>query len=188
MPSPAILTPELVRFVTSHLSIHVAACDGGGQATLVRGLGCRADPATAGGLRLLVARPQAEPVLNGEQIVEAQHLVRRVAVAEHVQDYAIRLVLATHPQGEFAADITNQYVRFGASPRGVQSLILAAKVRAMLDERYHISFSDVRASCLAALRHRILLNFEAQAEGVSNDDILTQILNDVSTSAETVSR
>ncbi|MEZ5627659.1 MAG: hypothetical protein R3E34_09050 [Rhodocyclaceae bacterium] len=65
MPSPAILTPELVRFVTSHLSIHVAASDGGGQATLVRGLGCRADPATAGGLRLLVARPQAEPVLRG---------------------------------------------------------------------------------------------------------------------------
>jgi len=133
-------------------------------------------------------QPQAEAVLNGEQIVEAQHLVRRVAVAEHVQDYAIRLVLATHPQGEFAADVTNQYVRFGASPRGVQSLILAAKVRAMLDERYHISFSDIRTSCLAALRHRILLNFEAQAEGVSNDDILTQILSDVPTSVETVSR
>lgn len=65
MPSPAILTPELVRFVTSHLSIHIAASDGGGQATLVRGLGCRADPAVAGGLRLLAARPQAEPVLRG---------------------------------------------------------------------------------------------------------------------------
>ncbi|MEN8127749.1 MAG: MoxR family ATPase [Planctomycetota bacterium] len=133
-------------------------------------------------------QPQAEAVLGAEQIVEAQHLVRRVAVAEHVQDYAIRLVLATHPQGEYAADITNQYIRFGSSPRGVQSLILAAKVRAMLDERYHISFSDVRASCLAALRHRILLNFEAQAEGVSNDDILIQILSDIPTSAETVSR
>ena len=127
-------------------------------------------------------------MLAGEAIIELQHLVRRVAVAEHVQDYAIRLVLATHPQGEYAAGITNQYIRFGSSPRGVQSLILAAKVRAMLDERYHISFSDVRASCLPALRHRILLNFEAQAEGVTNDDILTQILSDVPTSPETVSR
>ena len=130
--------------------------------------------------------PQATAVLDAKAIIAAQHLVRRVAVAEHVQDYAIRLVLATHPQGEYAVDITNQYVRFGSSPRGGQSIILAAKVRALLDERYHISFSDVRESCLAALRHRILLNFEAQAEGVSTDDILKQILSEVSTSMEKV--
>jgi len=132
--------------------------------------------------------PEAKVVLGAEEIVALQQLVRRVAVADHVQDYAIRLVLATHPQGEYAADITNQYIRFGSSPRGVQAIMLAAKVRAMLDERYHISFSDVRSSCLAALRHRILLNFEAQAEGVSNDDILNQILTDTPTSMETVSR
>jgi len=130
--------------------------------------------------------PQASAVLNAESIIDAQHLVRRVAVAEHVQDYAIRLVLATHPEGQYAVDITNQYVRFGASPRGVQSIILAAKVKALLDERYHISFSDVRESCLAALRHRVLLNFEAQAEGVSNDDILKQILSEIPTSMEMV--
>jgi MoxR-like ATPase len=93
-----------------------------------------------------------------------------------VQDYAIRLVLATHPGGEYAPEITNQYIRFGSSPRGVQALILSAKVRAMLDERYHISFSDVSDSVLPALRHRILLNFEGQAEGIQNDDILDQIL------------
>jgi len=132
--------------------------------------------------------PEAKVVLGAEEIVALQQLVRRVAVADHVQDYAIRLVLATHPQGEYAADITNQYIRFGSSPRGVQAIMLAAKVRAMLDERYHISFSDVRSSSLAALRHRILLNFEAQAEGVSNDDILNQILTDTPTSMETVSR
>jgi len=131
--------------------------------------------------------PQASPVLNAETIITAQHLVRRVAVAEHVQDYAIRLVLATHPEGEFAIDITNQYVRFGASPRGAQSIMLAAKVRALLDERYHISFSDVRNSCLAALRHRVLLNFEAQAEGISNDDIIKQVISEVPTSMEKVS-
>jgi MoxR-like ATPase len=128
--------------------------------------------------------PQANAVLDADSIIAAQHLVKRVAVADHVQDYAIRLVLATHPEGEYAIDITNQYVRFGASPRGVQSIILAAKVRALLDERYHISFSDVRESCLSSLRHRILLNFEAQAEGVSSDDILKQILIETSTSME----
>ena len=120
--------------------------------------------------------PQAEEVMGTEQIITARKLVRRVAIADHVQDYAIRLVLTTHPGGEFAADITNRYIRFGASPRAVQALVLAGKVRAMLDERYHVSFADISASFLPALRHRLLLNFEAQAEGVQNDDVLTQIL------------
>jgi len=97
-------------------------------------------------------------------------------VAGHVQDYAIRLVLATHPQGEFAPEITNRFIRFGSSPRGVQALVLAGKVRALLDERYHISFSDIADSVLPALRHRILLNFEGEAEGVRNDDLLHEIL------------
>jgi MoxR-like ATPase len=122
------------------------------------------------------ADPKAGAVLNAEQIIEAQNLVKHVVIAEHVQDYAIRLVLATHPQGEFAAEITNRYVRFGASPRGVQALVLSGKVRAMLDERYHVSFSDIEASVLPALRHRILLNFEGQAEGVSTDDLLKEIV------------
>jgi MoxR-like ATPase len=122
------------------------------------------------------ADPQAGAVLNAEQILQAQELVRHVVIAEHVQDYAIRLVLATHPQGEFAAETTNRFVRFGASPRGVQALVLSGKVRAMLDERYHVSFSDIEASVLPALRHRLLLNFEGQAEGVTTDEVLKQIL------------
>jgi len=122
------------------------------------------------------ADPKAGAVLNAEQIIEAQNLVKHVVIAEHVQDYAIRLVLATHPQGEFAAEITNRYVRFGASPRGVQALVLSGKVRAMLDERYHVSFSDIETSVLPALRHRILLNFEGQAEGVSTDDLINEIV------------
>ncbi len=128
--------------------------------------------------------PQAKSVIDAARIMEAQDLAKHVAIAEHVQDYAIRLVLATHPQGEFAADITNRFVRFGSSPRGVQSLVLSGKVRAMLDERYHVSFSDIQTSVLPALRHRILLNFEGQAEGVTSDDILTEILKKVSTAAE----
>jgi MoxR-like ATPase len=121
--------------------------------------------------------PEASALVTAEQIIAAQALVTSVVIAPHVQDYAIRLVLATHPQGEFAAEMTNQFVRFGGSPRGVQALVLAGKVRAMLDERYHVSFADVAASALPSLRHRIILNFEGQAEGVTNDDVLEQVLH-----------
>jgi MoxR-like ATPase len=130
------------------------------------------------------AEPKAESVVGTERIIQAQELVRRVVIAEHVQDYAIRLVLATHPQGEFAPEITNRFVRFGSSPRGVQALVLAGKVRAMLDERYHVSFSDIEASVLPALRHRILLNFEGQAEGIITDDVLAQVIESTPTALE----
>jgi MoxR-like ATPase len=122
--------------------------------------------------------PEAQAVVNGDEILEGRRLVRRVAVADHVEDYAIRLVLATHPGGEFAPEITSRYVRFGSSPRGVQSLVLSGKVRALLDERYHVSFADITKSFLPAMRHRILLNFEGQAEGVRNDDLLAKILDE----------
>ena len=79
--------------------------------------------------------------------------------------------------------MTNQFVRFGSSPRGVQALVLAAKVRAMLDERYHVSFDDIAESALPALRHRLLLNFEGQAEGIQTDDILNDILQERSQNA-----
>jgi MoxR-like ATPase len=128
--------------------------------------------------------PAAKPVINAEQILWAQDLVKRVAVAPHVQDYAIRLVMATHPKGQFAADVANRFVRFGSSPRGVQAIVLSAKVRAMLDERYHISFSDVSRSLLPALRHRILLNFEGQAEGIQSEDILADILKNTPTAVD----
>jgi MoxR-like ATPase len=102
-----------------------------------------------------------------------------VIVAPPVQDYAIRLVLATHPQGELAAPETNRYIRCGASPRGAQALVLAGKVRALLEGRYNVSFEDIRRVYLPALRHRILLNFEAQAENIPSDTILMQILKAV---------
>jgi MoxR-like ATPase len=127
------------------------------------------------------AKADVQQVLDGDAIVEAQELVRRVAIAPHVQDYAIRLTLATHPQGPFATDLANRYVRFGSSPRGAQALVLAAKVHSLLEERYHVSFSDIHSALLPALRHRILLNFEGQAEGVSSDDVLKQILEKTST-------
>ena len=97
-------------------------------------------------------------------------------LADHVQDYLVRLTLATHPQGPFALPITNAYLRWGSSPRGAQALALAAKVRALLDGRYHVSFEDVRRVYLPAMRHRVILNFEAEAEDIDPDTILLDIL------------
>jgi MoxR-like ATPase len=124
-------------------------------------------------------KPKAEKVIDGDELLRFQQLVREVIVAPHVQDYAIRLALATHPQGPHAVDVTNQYIRWGSSPRGVQTLVLAAKVRALLDGRYNVSFEDLRRVYLPALRHRVLLNFEAQAEGVNSDDVLLKVLDTV---------
>ena len=129
-------------------------------------------------------RPKAEKVLDGETLLRLQALVRDVIIAPHVQDYAIRLALATHPQGPFAADVTNQYVRWGSSPRGAQTLVLAAKVRSLLDGRYNVSFEDLRRVYLPSLRHRVLLNFEAQAEGIDPDEVLLKVLDTVPEKAE----
>jgi MoxR-like ATPase len=123
--------------------------------------------------------PRAEKVLDGPTLLELQALVRDVIVAPHVQDYAIRLALATHPQGPYATDVTNQYIRWGSSPRGVQTLVLAAKVRALLDTRYNVGFEDLRRVYLPSLRHRVLLNFEAQAEGIDPDEVLLKLLDAV---------
>jgi MoxR-like ATPase len=119
---------------------------------------------------------QPEQVMDGAEIKQWQKLVREVILAQHVQDYIVRLVLATHPQGPHALPITNQYLRWGASPRGAQTLALAAKVRALLEGRYNVSFEDVRRVYLPALRHRVILNFEAQAEGIDTDHVLLEIL------------
>jgi MoxR-like ATPase len=117
--------------------------------------------------------------MDGAEIQQWQQLVREVLVAPPVQDYAIRLVLATHPGGDFAAQETGRYVRCGASPRGAQAIVLAAKVRALLEGRYNVGFEDVRTVYLPAMRHRILLNFEAQAENIPSDQVLERILDEV---------
>jgi MoxR-like ATPase len=113
-------------------------------------------------------------------------LVREVPVATHVQDYAVRLVMATHPRTETAAPIATQYLRFGSSPRGGQALILAAKVRALTDGRFNAGFEDIEAAALPALRHRLILNFEAEAEGITTDQVVGQILQDVPRDAQAV--
>ncbi|MEP0846545.1 MAG: MoxR family ATPase [Phycisphaerae bacterium] len=128
--------------------------------------------------------PEIRPVLTGEQIIEGQQVARRVVVAPHVQDYVIRLVLATHPQGAFATEKVNKYVRWGASPRAAQALTLAAKIYALLDGRYNVSFDDARRALLPAMRHRLLLNFEGEAEGLSTDEVLADIVDKVQTMAQ----
>jgi len=123
--------------------------------------------------------PRASKVMDGAEIRKWQQLIREVLLAPAVMDYAIRLVLATHPQGEFAAADTNKFLRYGASPRAAQSLVLAGKVGALLDGRFNVSFEDIRRVYLPALRHRVLLNFEAQAENIPSDKVLTEILKEV---------
>src|SRR5262245_57679130 len=118
-------------------------------------------------------------VLDRQKLLELMALVRQVPVASHVKDYAVRLVMATHSKTENAAPIANQYLRFGSSPRGAQTLVLAGKVRALVQGRFNVSFDDVHAMAPAALRHRLILNFEAEAEGITTDHIITHILKEV---------
>jgi MoxR-like ATPase len=127
-----------------------------------------------------------DKVLDRDRLLELMKLVREVPVASHVKDYAVRLVLATHPKTDTAAPISNQYLRFGSSPRGAQTLILAGKVRALAQGRFNVSFEDIQFAALPALRHRLIPNFEAEAEGITTDHIIAQILRDVPVMPEAV--
>jgi len=123
------------------------------------------------------SQPKIEPVLDGESIQQFQQLVRKVLIAPHVQDYAIRCTLATHSEGEFACKLSKQFVRYGASPRAAQTLVLAAKVHALRDDRSHVCSQDIAKVLLPAMRHRIVMNFEGHAEGITTDMILREIQN-----------
>ncbi len=118
-------------------------------------------------------------MLDGNGLAALQKLVRQVPIASHVKDYAVRLVLATHPKTTTAQPITNQYLRFGSSPRGAQVLVLAGKVRALTQGRFNVSYDDIAAVATASLRHRLIPNFEAEAEGITTDHVIAQILRDV---------
>jgi MoxR-like ATPase len=128
-------------------------------------------------------KADVKPVMTGEEIIGTQRLVRRIVMAPHVQDYAIRVAMASHPGGPYAVEATNKYVRWGVSPRAAQTITLAAKLQALLDGRFNVSFADVQKVFIPAMRHRVLLNFEGEAEGVSTDDVLRQILEATPTMA-----
>ncbi len=125
------------------------------------------------------AVPQAEPVADGATIQAMQALARGVPIADHVTAYAARLLKATHPDDPGAPQAVRRYVRYGASPRGMQAIILAGKIIALLDGRYNVAFDDLRQAALPALRHRLILNFEAQAEGVTTDAVIEAILQEI---------
>jgi MoxR-like ATPase len=132
--------------------------------------------------------PALQPVMNGEELIEIRELVRSVVIARHVKDYAIRIVLASHADSPAAPPLTRRYVRHGASPRGAMSAILTAKAFALFDGRLNVSFGDLEAAAPAALRHRILLNFEGEAEGIDIEDLIAEIIRDTPVAEEQARR
>jgi MoxR-like ATPase len=125
------------------------------------------------------AEPEVEVVADGAAVLAMGALARQVPAASNVADYAARLTIATHPEDGTAPDLVRQYVRYGSSPRGAQALILGGKVTALLAGRYNVAYEDLRAVAPAALRHRVLLNFEGQAEGINTDDVVQEVVQAV---------
>jgi MoxR-like ATPase len=121
--------------------------------------------------------PKPQKVLARERVLEMRELVRRVPLAKPVQDYAIRVLQATHPETVEATPMVKKYVRYGSSPRGAQAILLGAKIRALLDGRFAVSVDDIRKVAAPALRHRTMLNFEGEAEGIGTDAVIAEILD-----------
>lgn len=128
--------------------------------------------------------PEVKRVLDAESIIAYQKIVREVDISSDVQDYAVRIVLATHPDDQLATPNVKKYLRFGASPRAAQTLVLGGKVRALLAGRTAVSAEDVKEVVLPALRHRCMLNFEAEAEGITCDEILTNVIETLPTTTQ----
>ncbi len=119
--------------------------------------------------------PQLSKMGDAALINDMKSIIREVPIAEHVKDYAVRLVMATHPESEHGSEMSKRYVKYGSSPRGAQSLVLAGKVYALLDGRYNVSFEDIKKAALPSLRHRLILNFEGEAEGIVTEEIVSRI-------------
>lgn len=123
-----------------------------------------------------VAAPPIGQVLDGETILQMRQLAREVPISPSVREYAIRVVLGTHPDNENAPDPVKQFVRFGSSPRGAQAVVMTAKIKALLAGRYNVAVEDVASVALPALRHRLIMNFEGEAEGIAPDTLVEAIL------------
>jgi len=142
----------------------------------------KVDYPTVGDLHTILNRttkakePEVDRVLRQDEVLAMRKTVRAVPIARPVQDYAIRAMLATHPKPPHAHALTMKYVRYGSSPRGSQALVIGGKIRALLNNRLHVSCEDIRTVAYGALRHRILLNFEGEAERIDTDTIIKEIL------------
>lgn len=126
-----------------------------------------------------LSQPHANKVADGLQVLSMGQLALDTPIPSHVSRYVAELIVATHPEESTASESVRKYVRYGASPRGAQALILGAKINALLDGRFNVSFDDINAVAPAALRHRVMLNFEGFAEGISTDDIVADLLESV---------
>ncbi len=122
--------------------------------------------------------PSPQAVIDKPRVMTMRELVRKVPLTRAIQDYAVRVLQATHPDTAHATAKTKKYLRYGASPRGLQAMILAAKIRSLLQGRYAVAIDDVRAVAPATLRHRLILNFEGEAEGIEADAIIAEALKD----------
>ena len=125
------------------------------------------------------SQPEVKAVMTKEEILSLRSLAVEVPIAEHVEDYALKLVLGTHPEIEGCTKMVKQYVRFGSSPRGAQATIKAAKIHAIFEGRFNVSIDDIRFAAIPALRHRTILNFEGEAENISTDDILKDMIKNM---------
>ena len=121
-------------------------------------------------------RPEINKVISGPQILEMERTAAQVPVAQEVRDYLVGLVLSTHPENDTAPHDVARYVRYGASPRAAQTLMAAARIHALTEGRYHVAVEDVNAVAVPALCHRVLLNFEGEAEGISTSSIIEGLL------------
>jgi len=118
-------------------------------------------------------------VTNGEEIIKIRNITREIPVAKPVMEYAIKLVLATHPESEYAPESTKKYIRFGSSPRGAQAIMSTAKIRAALDGRFNVAFEDIKYVAYPALRHRFFLNFEGISKGITTDSMISEIIKEI---------
>ncbi len=126
-----------------------------------------------------VTTPQASKVADGKQVIGMGQFALSAPIPSHVSEYVARIIVATHPDSPLSTQMLRDYARYGASPRGAQALIIGAKINALLEDRFNVSFDDVQAVAAAALRHRILLNFEGQAEELSTDDLIADVIKSV---------
>jgi len=126
-----------------------------------------------------VDSPEANRLMEPDRVIEMSRLARRIPISDEVRRFAIHTVMGSHPDHELASPMTKKFVRYGSSPRGAQAVILASKINAILDSRYHVATDDIRAVATNCLRHRILLNFEGQAEDIKTDDIVQNILQNI---------
>jgi MoxR-like ATPase len=122
---------------------------------------------------------ELQAVTDSEKLLKIMKIVREIPVAEPVMEFALKLVLATHPEIGDSPDITKKYVRFGSSPRGAQAVISTAKIRAVLESRFNVAFEDIRYAAYPALRHRVFMNFEGISEGIDPDSLISNLIEEV---------